>query len=109
MKTQHTPGPWRARPSDTNPARVWITQDAPPNTKAVPFIAQCAEGNPQAEANARLIAASPELLDALAECVAWHDLDGQRSQPVYSTQSDVGRRMIAAARAAIAKATGGTQ
>jgi hypothetical protein len=58
------------------------------------------------EANARLIATAAELLDALAECVAWHDLDAHRTAPVNASESEVGRRMIAAARAAIAKATG---
>ena len=60
-------------------------------------------------ANARLIAAAPDLLAALEECVAWHELDAHRSQPVNASDSEVGRRMIAAARAAIAKAKGGAE
>lgn len=102
MTTQHTPGPWKARPSDTNPARVWITQDAPPNTKAVPFIAQCAEGNPQAEANARLIANAPELLAALERLYKM----GEWQRTINDEMGATVGHAYSAARAAIAKATG---
>ena len=94
MTTQHTPGPWKARSSDMNPARVWITQDAPPNIKATPLIAQCAEGNPQAEANARLIAAAPDLMAALEHLMRYDFGDSAGAKE---------------ARAAIAKAKGGAE
>ena len=190
MTTQHTPGPWTARSSDMNPARVWITQDAPPNIKATPpyyaradyktkadverayredaasppgqsggpteltspvaaaaaeeeilvqraprarantrdwplaskpgynlvfkpygkfgsgyylvpakpvaptVIAQCAEGNPQAEANARLIAAAPDLMAALEHLMRYDFGDSAGAKE---------------ARAAIAKAKGGAE
>lgn len=57
------------------------------------------------EANARLLAAAPELLAALEECLAWFDLDPHRSRPVMAQDTTVGLRMIQAARAAITKAT----
>lgn len=63
MKTKHTQGPWQ----------IVDTQDVGLHIKTVDFdlIATLANGdnffakNPQNEANARLIAAAPELLDAL--------------------------------------------
>jgi len=50
------------------------------------------------EANARLIAAAPDLLEALKSVIAWLDA------PDESAFSD---SQLALARAAIAKATGG--
>lgn len=55
----------------------------------------------QNQANARLIAAAPELLAALEELVRSADLSGGQIRQVH-------RRDIDHARAAIAKATGNT-
>lgn len=101
----HTPGPWRVDPDysadiQTADGRLEIaaimsdytTDNAPPEAKAA--------------ANARLIAAAPELLDALAallddyvltyDCACNYQLDAD-AEPV-----------VTKARAAIVKATEGT-
>lgn len=88
MKTEHTPGPWKVR-EDYAGAQSVVSADAflarvgPPNTE-------------QAEANARLIAAAPELLEALQGLLAAVE---QGTLPGSGKAQD-------AARAAIAKATG---
>lgn len=88
----HTPGPWEVGPMNGKPSVIYADDyDAP-------VIAQMAEWIPDAakqqEANARLIAAAPELLQALQNLVS--DID---DGTVY------GQR-LAQAHAAIAKATG---
>jgi hypothetical protein len=89
MSTTHTPGPWCAEGHN-------VFKGARPLPLAL-FIADCSHSGahrPQAEteANARLIAAAPELLAALIEVVAEAD---RETTPFIK------------ARAAIAKATGG--
>ena len=82
---QHTPGPWRTEPA---PHRSnW--------SLGATSVALTTEPN---EANARLIAAAPELLAAARLAVAW-------SEQVPAPYRDWPH--VAAARAAIAKATGG--
>lgn len=59
MATKHTPGPWSVDPN----APEYVTEDATGYQ-----IANTVQGDhmePVSEANARLIAAAPELLDAL--------------------------------------------
>lgn len=89
--SKHTPGPW------TNDVMVSLTE----THEAGLNIGFLNTVNPQrraeAQANARLIAAAPELLEALQAITDLYDTDeGCRSTPEYI-----------AARAAIAKATGG--
>lgn len=60
-RTAHTPGPWLAQ-HDPRAGYTDIMQDGLPG----PLIASVPdEGEPVQEANARLIAAAPELLEAL--------------------------------------------
>lgn len=95
MTTQHTPGPWTTDEDDHDApyqdikikagnhrtvCTVWI-DDAPVR-----------DFNAEQQANARLIAAAPELLEALQVIAAGN------------TDTDV---MVDIARAAIAKAEGG--
>lgn len=56
--------------------------------------------------NARLIAAAPDLYVALDECLAWFELDPHRTRPIRAHESDVGRKMVDQAQAALAKALG---
>ncbi|MBL4700835.1 MAG: hypothetical protein JKX85_06215 [Phycisphaeraceae bacterium] len=61
VKTQHSPGPWKAMPSSDR-TEWWIdSQDG----EDLALIYEL----PNAEANARLIAAAPELLERLREHV----------------------------------------
>jgi hypothetical protein len=94
---KHTPGPWffSGKNPDCEVRYVSLCIDEP-------FMAEIAtlyhgEGEEQ-EANARLIAAAPEMLEAL---MALNDLRGAWSPP-----DDVIKAAWAKARAAIAKATG---
>jgi len=94
--TQHTTGPWRVFDAFTDPEIVTDRPTAFETESLVQF-----KGQTNAKANARLMAAAPELLDALELCEdALADLarldDGTPS--ISALQS---------ARAAIAKAKGG--
>ena len=67
MKAQHTPGPWQA---GINPAGGFSNSIVVRPTWHFPhgdWVADCGSGNDDSEcmANARLIAAAPELLAAL--------------------------------------------
>jgi len=60
--TQHTAGPWRVFDAFTNPEIVTDRPTAFETESLVQF-----KGQKNAKANARLMAAAPELLDALEE------------------------------------------
>ena len=103
----HTPGPWEAvqlTPSHWTSPEWAIT--GPRQGIGADLIGHCYRQRDNAEANARLIAAAPELLAALDECLAWFDLDPHRSHPIMAQDTEIGFRMIQAIRAAIAKAKG---
>lgn len=84
----HTPGPWTAAADDYLPNITFI------HSEQVDTVARIWHGKNK-DGNARLIAAAPEMLEALEELIA--TLDAQS----IATGS-VGRR----AKAAIAKANG---
>lgn len=98
---KHTPGPWRVERQNASPTTgEWMIAGANPGYLAE--VRDCGSGC--AKANARLIAAAPELLAALELAVQhydeWasaelpHDLDEERLP------------WLAPARAVIAKAKG---
>jgi hypothetical protein len=87
---KHTPGPWLMKRIDKNHACIY---DA--DGMCVVFNA-IAEPHSPTEANARLIAAAPELL---AACLLWLADEYADNEPGYRD------RARAAGRAAIAKAT----
>ena len=110
--TQHTPGPWRVKQTGFTYFRdTW-------NINGFHQVA-CFQ-NPQdcqlatvydVEANARLIAAAPELLAALAGCAdALREAgkDFARANP-HAVRPNLYELHEKAARAAIAKATGGEE
>lgn len=114
MKTQHTPGPWTIDVWDyshANPPRkelnvqsatLLLATVAWDEGKENPFTVQ----NETAQANARLIAAAPDLLEALQEIAERGLVEG------YNSADALRLRLVATqsiARAAIAKATGQTQ
>lgn len=98
-QTMHTPGPWKI-PSD-GPCSVddqdgrWIAVTGCPGRDA--------EAN---KANARLIAAAPEMLKVLLRLVA--PFDGAKGAGMDMPKATIadGSDMLANIRAAIAKATG---
>jgi hypothetical protein len=97
----HTPGPWTDESGDGS---KWGVFDA--DGRAVALAQQIVSLRVdvyQAErtANARLIAAAPDLLAALVECV----VDMQATEDFYGPHTKA-QEVMAAARAAIAKAEG---
>lgn len=91
-ETKHTPGPWTATGHDGGMCVV-VESKWGSVAKALPVGCEVQEA-----ANARLIAAAPELLEALEEIAEQLELEGPSC-------SDI----LAAARAAIAKARGGVR
>lgn len=96
----HTPGPWFTDiREDTDERRYIMSEKAPfPGTVAIVTLDVA-----EAEANARLIAAAPELLEALQRFLDYESAMNSREDVsgmlIYAEFSDM-------ARAAIAKATG---
>jgi hypothetical protein len=105
--TNHTPGPWRTPYLDSLPdgLRAWRVDSAQPAGVAV--VALCYVGDAEItaiqEANARLIAAAPELLECLLMALPFVEdaLDSEDFKPSYV------RHRADLIRAAINKATGG--
>lgn len=107
MTTQHTPGPWHANTADRIPS--WEGENGIPvygrlPNGTMPRVAnvRSAYGGADAdEANARLIAAAPLMLEALeALMTAYATVPGMSGLPMHD--SDVWHQ----ARAAIRAATG---
>jgi hypothetical protein len=96
---KHTSGPWSVDPSKSfyvfGPAR--LSKQA--GLSHGPFIC-----NASSQANAHLIAAAPDLLYALRELVA--EFDSRHADEDHRTGYTLDTGGIAAARAAIARATG---
>jgi hypothetical protein len=98
---QHTPAPWipTLNPSNDHEAEVL--------TRGVRrlCVARCGHGD-EAEANARLIAAAPELLAALQECITDEGATCFARRDTHPEYMDRRINYISdIARAAIAKAT----
>lgn len=94
MEAKHTPGPWKAyRFSDKGGvARIAIVGAQPSSL----IVAKTCAAEGEDEANARLIAAAPELLEALRGLL-------QAESPDYVQSWGIAREQ---ALAAVAKATG---
>ena len=91
QQTKHTPGPWRS-------GDMFNTIFGPPNGNPAPEIIASVHTN--RKANARLIAAAPELLEALKRC---HSAFQQ--SPLNKDDDWVQGRLASDIRAAINKAT----
>lgn len=106
-KPEHTPGPWYVVPTLTG--ALSINKD-----KKVPIAtvggASWHLGAEMCEANARLIAAAPDLLAALKECLEWcaddGDLGENDTKARLTIWKDVMECRAKMLRAAIAKAEG---
>ena len=93
IKVLHTPGPWRIRWEDHNWVQVICDDHVP--------IADCTRLSATNEANARLMAAAPDLLEAL-ELIALQKHPVILQDPV--NWQDVANTFVGIARAALAKA-----
>lgn len=95
----HTPGPWTTHPARDGSGDIGIKSAGPQNIHAECFAEFWRAGEfcrEEAEANARLISAAPDLLEALKALV-------------HPDGFDVSPENLAAARAAILKAEGRDQ
>jgi len=95
MNAKHTLGPWGEVTEEFGHCERGI--EYPDDRDHYLAIVQCGDPN-ELEANARLIAAAPELLAALQEFERF-------AEPMIT--SSYGREVVNRVRAAIAKATGG--
>ena len=103
--SEHTPGPWRYRDWNGDPTVVAVVGDGlwvvtTPNPNLVPA------------ANARLIAAAPDLLEACEKMLEWDDAENSAKPYADDNGAAFHRRMelcdesFVLARAAIAKTRG---
>lgn len=103
MKSNHTPGPWGIRSLQSEGHDIGYTDDlqiatAPDSDGfGVPVAMVCYNGKDQREANARLIAAAPDLLAVAIEL---------EESAAYWSEYDVPIGIVDRIRAAIAKAMG---
>lgn len=97
QKAAHTPGPWNCNHSSASGYDIVCSENSPTD---VCVISRRDKTTGEIDANARLIAAAPELLAALE--TAYMALIGY----LPAHRNDVTDAAIGAARAAIAKATG---
>jgi len=95
-EVKHTPGPWRLRTNrhtaTNGESWGWVSENTDANI-SLPGLSRFEWQGDTGRANARLIAASPDLLEALRDAVA----------------DELGDNWQVRARAAIAKATGSDQ
>jgi hypothetical protein len=78
MKTQHTPGPWSRldRPKDSFDDSRILTHITNGAHIVCTLGTTCTDGSPNHSANARLLSAAPDMLEALqAVCDAYGDRD----------------------------------
>ena len=100
---KHTPGTWTANRAYFYGHDAFIVCGTVGDTS--PFLCRLTDDTPDFEANARLIAAAPELLAALDRAsLAIRDLSKQLAD--LGVEPSEGWRAFRAARAAIAKAEG---
>ena len=105
--SKHTPGPWEFNGpfSTTGGRNGYFVQSPDIDVCVIPFGVLDTEAELSAKRDARLIAAAPELLEALQECIT-------DDNAMCIVQNDVAymirrlRSISNVARAAIAKATG---
>lgn len=105
MSAQHTPGPWTALVDQMRHGRRYGPRMALVTTNTGESVAIDCTGSgkdfDESAANARLIAAAPDLLEALRP---FADLDTSTPSELWAIRSE----LCEAARAAIAKAEGST-
>lgn len=102
-EVSHTPGPWGVidNGGDVRPEAIY----APEAGGYIVATTWAIVREPQRKANARLIAAAPELLAALEKCEAWLSRIREEDENLVIDHSEDGFGLIDA-RAAIQKARG---
>ena len=110
MSAAHTPGPWFADEAGIVRRGSAGTQSY---AEAVPIATPWIEGawqyedcTEESKANARLIAAAPELLEACKAHVEWGEAEDSHEGTTFWERVEMYRKADALIRAAIAKATG---
>lgn len=100
MSTQHTPGPWELSEGDTS---LWAKSPLGARVRISNIIKHAPINGINHAANARLIAAAPDLLAALEDLLENLDETGLGTMPgdVFSNMRDTVER----AKEAITKAT----
>lgn len=101
MSSKHTPGPWVVTPHPDTHVDVFGVGEIM-DDKEMQYALSHTFCYQNAEANARLIAAAPELLEALKDLIGW--VPGG-----VHFHTDAPQKAVERASAAIAKATGGAQ
>lgn len=124
--SKHTPGPWFQKNASITSANGWPIAFASypermpdTNEEREPGESWLDASNrlkterdrieSKMEANARLIAAAPELLEAAKLVIAWYEAEDDHSKADLYQRLQMCRDSEAALRAAIAKATGEAQ
>ena len=107
----HTPGPWEVLPesdSHEGPLNIVSEYEEKGGRASANWIAECDLQSDEAQnrANARLIAAAPDLLEALRASVAATDRELEAFRRNLGRNPLVMPEWLAGARAAIAKAEG---
>ena len=102
MSTKHTPGPWTQGTTTEGKSCVWLAGHVEPQEGMGPDAAwiDC-----NSEANARLIAAAPDLLEACLAMIEWDDREKDHAVDFYK-RMELCEITFQKARAAIAKAKG---
>jgi hypothetical protein len=104
MSTQHTPGPWKVGQHLGSLSSFCVHMDAGDKGRGSEIVeAVCGLDTDQRLANARLIAAAPDLLEALQEMVSIVAIHQDATNTKFAWAE------MEVANAAIAKATGETK
>ncbi len=103
MTAKHTPGPWAYHNTPT--PFIYVNAGGLPICQ---IYTSTAHGQSMGEqfANARLIAAAPELLEAAKLVLEWYEAEDNHSGTDFYQRMQMCRDSEDAIRAAIAKATG---
>lgn len=103
MSTKHTPGPWSYRKAQTHPTSKVYSYEV--FTPAYDVASATPHVGIRKEADARLMAAAPDLLEALEEMLAVAPSRAPAAGVIVGIE-DRHANAISKARAAIAKAKG---
>ena len=110
-KDKHTPGPWELEEWNSDYGATGdfsIYQSMQKGCRMPIASVQQPFNGKRTKANARLIAAAPDLLEAAKLVLAWYESEDDHSKADFYERMEMCRASEMAIRAAIAKATGET-